>query len=79
MLIAYEPNSDVLTITFTAGVAVQSQAQGLATVHFDANGAVSSIVVPNASTVLFENGGQIDVALPTPQKVVVTEVTRTVI
>ncbi len=46
MLIAYEPNSDVLTITLAAGVATQSQAQGLATVNFDANGAVSSIVVP---------------------------------
>ncbi len=79
MLITYEPNNDVLTITLAAGVAVQSQVQGMATVNFDANGAVSAIVVPNASTVLWENGGQIDVALPTPQKVVVTEVTRTVV
>ena len=77
MLIVYEPNSDVLTITLAAGVAVQSQAQGMATVNFDASGAVSSIVVPNASTVLWENGGQIDVVLPEAKKVVVTEVTRT--
>lgn len=80
MLIAYEPLSDVLTITLAAGVAVQSQTQGLTTVNYDAAGAVSSVVVPNASTVLWENGGQIDVALPvvTPVKTTVVETTRVV-
>jgi uncharacterized protein YuzE len=79
MLIAYEPNSDVLTITLAAGVAVQSQVQGLAQVNYDADGAVSSIQIADASTVLFENGGQINVALPDTETVVVTEVTRTTV
>lgn len=77
MLIAYEPVSDVLTITLTAGVPVQAQMQGTAKVNFDANGAASSIEVPNASTILWENGGQVTIALPETEKVVVTEVTRT--
>lgn len=84
MLIAYEPVSDVLTITLTAGVPVQAQMQGTAKVNFDANGAASSIEVPNASTILWENGGQVTIALPvsappaTAQVTTVVETTRVV-
>lgn len=79
MLITYEPVSDVLTITLFASVPVQAQMQGTAKVNFDANGAASSIEVLNASTVLWENGGQVTIALPETEKVVVTEVTKTVL
>ena len=79
MLISYEPVSDILTITVSAGVPVQAQMQGVAKVSFDAGGAVSSVEVPNASTILFENGGQVSIALPQTQKVVVTEVTQTTV
>ena len=79
MLISYEPVSDVLTITLSAGVPVQAQMQGTAKVNYDANGAASSIEVPNASTLLWENGGQVTIALPQTEQVVVTEVTKTVL
>lgn len=64
MLISYEPNSDVLSITFKAAPAVQSQSQGGATVGFDALGAVVSVSVAEASTLLWERGGQVNVLLP---------------
>jgi uncharacterized protein YuzE len=73
MLISYEPLSDVLNITFQAVPAVQTQMQGTVTVGFDASGAVVSVAVPGASTLLFEQGGQVNVMLPETQTVVVTE------
>ena len=69
MLIAYEPNSDVLTITLHAAPVAQSQVQGTVTVGFDAAGTPVSIAIPNASTLLWENGGQVQVmtaAAPAP-------------
>ena len=76
MLISYEPVGDVLTVTLSTGVPVQAQMQGLTKVNYDAAGAVSSVEVPNASTVLWENGGQVTIALPQTEQVVVTEVTQ---
>lgn len=64
MLISYEPLSDVLTVTLQAGLAAQTQQQGTVSVSIDAAGAPVSIAVPNASTLLWENGGQISVMLP---------------
>lgn len=64
MTIAYEPNSDVLTIS-TGALAAQTQVQGTVTVSFDANGAIASVVIPDASTALWEHGGQVQVAVPT--------------
>jgi len=64
MLISYEPLADVLTITFQAGIAAQTQQQGTVSVSLDAAGEPVSIAVPNASTLLWENGGQISVMLP---------------
>jgi len=64
MLISYEPNSDVLNITFKAAPVAQSQAQGGAIVGFDALGEVVSIEIADASTALWEHGGQINVLLP---------------
>jgi uncharacterized protein YuzE len=84
MLIAYEPVSDVLTITLSVSVPVQAQMQGTAKVNYDANGAVSTVEIPNASTVLWENGGQVTIALPvsappaTAQVTTVVETTRVV-
>jgi uncharacterized protein YuzE len=73
MLISYEPLSDVLNITFQAAPAVQTQMQGTVTVGFDASGAVVSVAVPEASTLLFQQGGQVNIMLPETQTVVVTE------
>jgi uncharacterized protein YuzE len=78
MLISYEPNSDVLTITFSAGVAVQSQLQGTVKVNFDAGGTVSSVQIPDASSLLWESGGQVNVVLPEVQQVETVVVTQTV-
>ena len=64
MLISYEPNSDVLTITFGAAPVAQIQPQGTATVSFDALGQVVAVTIPNASTTLWEQGGQVQVLLP---------------
>ena len=64
MLISYEPNSDVLNITFKAAPISQTQAQGGATLGFDARGEVISIEIADASTALWEHGGQINVLLP---------------
>lgn len=73
MLIAYEPNSDVLTVTVASSPVVQSQLQGAASVGYNSLGDVVSVTVANASTVLFENGGQVQVELPPVETVVVTE------
>ncbi|MBV9470618.1 MAG: DUF2283 domain-containing protein [Abitibacteriaceae bacterium] len=78
MLISYEPNSDVLTITLQAAPAAQTQMQGTVTVGFDAGGNVVSAAIPNASSVLWENGGQVNVMLPTPAATTVVETTRVV-
>ena len=64
MLIAYEPNGDVLTITVAAAPPAQTQMQGTVSVGFDATGNVVSVAVPNASSVLWEHGGQVAVMLP---------------
>jgi YD repeat-containing protein len=65
MTIAYEPMSDVLTITMQAAPVASTQVQGTVTVGFDAAGTVTSISIPDASSVLWENGGQVSVMLPT--------------
>lgn len=64
MLIAYEPTSDVLTITIQGAPLAQTQVQGTVAVGFDATGKVVSVQVPDASSVLWEHGGQINVMLP---------------
>ena len=64
MLISYEPNTDVLTLTFNAAPVAQSQPQGAATVSFDALGQVVAVSIPNASSALWENGGQVQILLP---------------
>lgn len=82
MLISYEPNSDVLAITLQAAPVAQSQVQGTVSVGFDATGQPVSISIPNASTMLWEHGGQISVMLPTPAPIpvatTVVETTRVV-
>ena len=64
MLISYDPMSDVLSITMQAAPVAQTQTQGTVSVSFDASGAPVSVSIPNASTALWENGGQVDVLLP---------------
>ena len=81
MLISYEPLSDVLTITLASAPAAQTQTQGNVQVSFDATGAPISVAIPSASTLLWENGGQLNVMLPevTPvQETTVVETTRIV-
>lgn len=73
MLISYEPMSDVLSITFKAAPAAQTQMQGTVQVGFDATGAVVSVAIPEASSLLWEHGGQVNVMVPETQTVVVTE------
>jgi uncharacterized protein YuzE len=70
MLIAYEPMADVLTITMQAAPVASTQVQGTVTVGFDATGAVISVAIPDASSVLWQNGGQVNVMLPEVQTVV---------
>lgn len=77
MLISYEPNSDVLTITLNAGAVAAQQVQGTATIGLDAAGAPLSIAIPDASTTLWEHGGQVSVMLPQATATVV-ETTRIV-
>ncbi len=74
MLIAYEPNSDVLTITLAAAPVAQNQLQGSCTVGFDATGRPVSIAIPDASTLLWERGGQVQIALPEVATVVETTI-----
>ena len=80
MLISYEPTSDVLTITLNAAPIAQTQVQGAATVGFDVNGAPVSVSLPDASSVLWEHGGQVNIMLPQPQttQTVVTQVVEPV-
>ena len=70
MLISYEPMSDVLTITLNAAPVAQSQLQGTVSVGFDATGSPVTVAVPNASTLLWEQGGQVNVMMPQTQTVV---------
>jgi len=74
MLIAYDRMNDVLSVTLQATPATQTQQQGNLSVGFDAAGQPVSVSVPNASTLLWENGGQISVLLP-EKTTVVTETT----
>ena len=80
MLITYEPNSDVLTLTLQASPVAQMQSQGAAQVGFDAAGNVVSVAVAEASTALWQHGGQINVLLPAaaPAATTVVETTRVV-
>lgn len=64
MLISYEPNSDVLSLTLQANPVAQTQVQGTVTVGFDAAGQVVSVAIPEASSLLWERGGQVNVMLP---------------
>ncbi len=73
MLISYEPMSDILSITFQGVPVAQTQMQGTVRVGFDATGAVVSVAIPEASSVLWEHGGQVNVMLPETQTVVVTK------
>jgi uncharacterized protein YuzE len=73
MLIAYDPMSDVLSITLQAAPAAQTQTQGTIAVGLDAAGAPVSVSIPEASSALWENGGQLNVTLPEPSATVVTE------
>lgn len=75
MTISYEPMSDVLTIVIAAAPVAQTQLQGTVSVGFDISGAPVSVAVPQASTLLWENGGQVSVMLPQTQtmQTVVTE------
>lgn len=74
MTISYEPMSDVLTITIEAAPVAQTQMQGLASIGFDAAGAPVSIAIPQASTLLWEHGGQVSVMLPQATQTVVTQI-----
>ncbi len=80
MLISYDPMSDVLSLTLASTPLAQTQVQGSVTVNFDATGGVVSVVIPNASSALWENGGQINVMLPVsaPVPTTVVETTRVV-
>lgn len=80
MLISYDPMSDVLNLTLGSAPMAQTQVQGSVTVNFDATGAVVSVAIPNASSALWENGGQINIMLPVPAPVptTVVETTRVV-
>ena len=75
MLIAYDPMTDVLSITLQAAPAAQTQVQGTISVGFDAAGAPVSVAIPEASSALWQNGGQLNVLLPEPAATVVTQTT----
>jgi len=74
MLIAYDPMNDVLSITLQAAPAVQTQQQGTVNIGFDAAGEAVAVSISEASTLLWENGGQVSVLLP-EKTTVVTETT----
>jgi uncharacterized protein YuzE len=79
MLISYDPMSDVLSITMQGAPVAQTQTQGTVGVGFDAANQVVSVSIPNASTALWENGGQINVMLPVAAPAAtVVETTRVV-
>ena len=77
MLISYEPNSDILTITMGAGAPATTQVQGTINVSFDAAGAPLSVSIPEASSLLWERGGQVSVMMP-QQATTVVETTQVV-
>ena len=74
MLIAYDPMDDVLSITLQSAPAAQTQQQGTIAVSLSAAGEPISVAIPNASTLLWENGGQVSVLLP-EKTTVVTQTT----
>jgi len=74
MTISYEPMSDVLTITLEAAPVAQTQMQGTVSVGFGVNGAPVSVAIPQASTLLWEHGGQVSVMMPQATQTVVTQV-----
>ena len=74
MLISYEPNSDILTVTLEAAPVAQNQLQGNCTVGFDATGRAVSVAIADASTLLWERGGQVQIALPEVATVVETTI-----
>lgn len=78
MTISYEPMSDVLTITIAASPVAQTQLQGTVSVGFDVAGAPVSVAVPQASSLLWENGGQVSVMLPPAVQTLVTQVVQPV-
>ena len=80
MLISYEPNSDILSITVAAAPVAQTHLQGTVSVGFDAAGGVVAVSIPEASSLLWEHGGQVNVMLPTvaPAPATVVETTRVV-
>jgi hypothetical protein len=47
--------------------------QGTVSVGYDAAGSAVSVSIPEASSLLWEKGGQVNVLLPEKQTVVVTE------
>ena len=71
MLITYEPNSDILSIAVAAAPVAQTQMQGTVSVGFDAAGGVVSVSIPEASNLLWERGGQVNVMLPVAAPVAV--------
>jgi uncharacterized protein YuzE len=77
MLISYEPMSDVLSLTIQAAPVAQTQLQGTVSVGFDAAGNVVSVSIPDASSVLWEHGGQVNVMLPTAAPATATTVVET--
>ncbi len=77
MLISYEPNADVLSVTMQAVPVAQTQLQGTISVGFDAAGQVVSVSIPNASSVLWEQGGQVNVMLPVSAPATATTVVET--
>ena len=78
MLVSYEPMSDVLSITFSSAAVAQTQVQGTVRVSYDAAGGVVSVSIPSASSVLWENGGQVNVISPVSAPTTVVETTRVV-
>ena len=76
MLISYDPMSDILTVTHRASPVAQTQMQGTVTVGFDAAGSLVSVSIPEASSVLWERGGQVNIMLPETQTVVTQVVER---
>lgn len=79
MLISYEPLADVLTVTLQTGLTAQTQQQGTVSVALDAAGDPVSVAIPNASTLLWENGGQVSVMLPVSAQVPTVVETTTVV
>ena len=80
MLISYEPMSDVLSIALDGAPVASTQQQGTVMVSFDTNSRPVSVAIPNASSLLWENGGQVNVLLPVsaPTQTTVVETTRVV-